>query len=291
MVVVSSMKATSFDRSAAETLVRLALQEDLGGRGDVTSLATLAPDTMIRGQIVAKASGVIAGLPLVEMVYHEVDPDVRVQFHCHDGVRVEPGTLVCEVDGAGRSILTGERTALNFLQRLSGVATLTARFVQAVAGTKALILDTRKTTPGWRSLDKYAVRMGGGHNHRMGLYDMVMIKDNHIDASGGITQAVTAVRSHTESQGLLIEVEVRSLDELRETLTLQVDRILLDNMNESQMREAVTLAAGRVPLEASGNMSLERAAAVAAAGVDYISVGALTHSAPASDLSMRISQR
>lgn len=285
------MKITSFDRSAAETLVKLALQEDLGALGDVTSLATLAPNVMIQGQIVAKAAGVIAGLPLVEMVYREVDPDVRFQFHGQDGMWVEPGTRVYELVGTGRSILTGERVALNFLQQLSGVATLTAHFVQAVAGTKAVILDTRKTTPGWRSLEKYAVRMGGGHNHRMGLYDMVMIKDNHIDAAGGITQAVAAVRSHSESKGLLVEVEVRSLDELREALTLQVDRILLDNMDEQQMREAVAITAGRIPLEASGNMSLERAAAVAATGVDYISVGALTHSAPALDLSMRILQQ
>ena len=284
------LKITSFDRSAAETLVKLALQEDLGALGDVTSLATLAPNVMIHGQIVAKAAGVIAGLPLVEMVYHKVDPDVRIEFCAQDGTRVEPGTRVGELVGAGRSILTGERVALNFLQQLSGVATLTAHFVQAVAGTKAVILDTRKTIPGWRSLEKYAVRMGGGHNHRMGLYDMVMIKDNHIDAAGGITQAVAAVRSNAESQGLEIEVEVRSLDELREALILQVDRILLDNMSENQMREAVAITAGRVPLEASGNMSLERAAAVAATGVDYVSVGALTHSAPALDLSMRILQ-
>ncbi|MBZ0288671.1 MAG: carboxylating nicotinate-nucleotide diphosphorylase, partial [Anaerolineae bacterium] len=200
------------------------------------------------------------------------------------------GTIICEVQGSGQSVLTGERVALNFLQRLSGIATLTAQFVGAAAGSKAVILDTRKTTPGWRSLEKYAVACGGGQNHRMGLYDMVMIKDNHIDAAGSITAAVNAVRSYPDAEGLAIEVEVKNLDELQEVLLLDVDRVMLDNMTDAQMRQAVAIAGGRVPLEASGNMSLERVASVAATGVDYISVGALTHSAPALDLSMRITR-
>lgn len=279
-----------FDQEAAQNLVRLALQEDMSDRGDVTSQATIPQGTQINGRITAKSEGVIAGLPLVEMVYQQVDPSVHVQPLVAEGDPVRKGTLVCEVVGAGQCILTGERVALNCLQHLSGIATLTAQFVQAVQGTKAVILDTRKTMPGWRSLEKYAVRMGGGQNHRIGLYDMVMIKDNHIDAAGGITAAVQAVRSYLHGELLPIEVEVKNLEELLEALPLKLDRILLDNMTTEQMREAVVVTAGRVPLEASGNMSLERVAAVAATGVDFISVGALTHSAPALDLSMRITR-
>ncbi len=278
-----------FDQRAAETLIDLALQEDLADKGDVTSLATLSPGTPICGHIVAKADGVIAGLPIIEQVFRKIDTAVQVHLHIQDGVRVHPGSLIAEVIGPAPSVLSGERIALNFLQHLSGIATLTARFVQAAAGTQTTILDTRKTTPGWRTLEKYAVRAGGGHNHRMGLFDMVMIKDNHVDAARGITAAVETVRRSTIARGLLIEVEVRTLDELREVLPLGVDRVLLDNMTLDEMREAVVLTAGRVPLEASGNMSLERVAAVAATGVDFISVGALTHSAPALDLSMKIS--
>ncbi len=270
------------------TLVRLALDEDLGERGDITSKATIAADAQIRGKIVAKASGVIAGLAVAKVVYQSVDPDVVFEPQIEDGGNVIPGTLISTVSGRGRSILTGERVALNFLQRLSGIATLTVQYVHAVAGTKAVILDTRKTTPGWRLLEKYAVRMGGGQNHRIGLYDMVMIKDNHIDAAGGITAAVEQVRANPDAKGLPIILEVENLTQLNEALTLGVDRILLDNMNEATMREAVAITGGRVPLEASGNMTLERVAAVAATGIDFISVGALTHSAPALDLSMRL---
>lgn len=278
-----------FDQQAAETLIDLALQEDLAHKGDITSQAIFAQNTTICGQIVAKGDGVLAGLSIVELVYNKIDHAVQVWLHMQDGDRVQPGSLIADVSGPAASVLSGERIALNFLQRLSGIASLTARFVQAAAGTKAVILDTRKTTPGWRALEKYAVRAGGGRNHRMGLYDMVMIKDNHIDAAGSITTAVEAVRRSSIARGLLIEVEVRTLDELREALPLGVDRILLDNMSLDDMRVAVALTAGRTPLEASGNMSLGRVAAVAATGVDYISVGALTHSAPALDLSMKMS--
>lgn len=277
-----------FDEAAAEMLIGMALREDLGARGDVTSQATLPESTRIHAQIVAKAEGIIAGLPLVAQVYQQVDLEVEVLPKVQDGDHVQPGTLVCEVVGKGQSVLSGERIALNFLQRLSGIASLAARFVAAATGTKAVILDTRKTTPGWRSLEKYAVKMGGAANHRMGLYDMVMIKDNHIDGAGGITPAVQGVRTHLKDAIIPIEVEVRSLEELREVLPLQVDRVLLDNMTLEQMREAVEITNGRVPLEASGNMSLDRVPAVAATGVDFISVGALTHSAAALDLSMRI---
>ncbi len=279
-----------FDRSAAETLIRLALEEDLGERGDVTSRATLPPQIRLRGHVAAKESGIIAGLPLIEMVFRQVDPTVSVQLCCQDGNAVQPGTVVAEVEGKGQSVLTGERTALNFIRHMSGIATLTRQFVDAVAGTKAVILDTRKTTPAWRSLEKYAVHMGGAQNHRMGLYDMVMIKDNHVDGAGSITAAVNAVRANPDCDGILIEVEVRSLDELREVLPLKVDRVLLDNMNDQQMREAVLLTDGRVPLEASGNMSLDRVCSVAETGIDFISVGALTHSVTALDLSMKITR-
>lgn len=270
------------------SLIQLALAEDLGAAGDVTSLGTLTPEQVIHGHIIAKERGVIAGLMSVQQVYAAVDPAVVVNLHVQDGAAVTVGTVVCSVEGMGRSVLTGERTALNFLQRLSGVASLTARYVAAVAGTSAQILDTRKTTPGWRVLEKYAVRMGGGQNHRTGLYDMVLIKDNHIAAAGGIAAAVHRVRETPAARDLLIEVEVESLEQLQAALDLYVDRILLDNMDNATMQAAVQLAAGRVALEASGNMTLERVASVAATGVDFISVGALTHSARALDLSMRL---
>jgi nicotinate-nucleotide pyrophosphorylase (carboxylating) len=277
-----------FDTESASHLIELALHEDLGEAGDLTSKSTLSDDVRLRGRIVAKADGVIAGLPLVEMVYRQVDPSVSIHLSAHDGLHVTSGSLIAEVEGKGQSILTGERVALNFLQRLSGIATLTAQFVGAVNGTKAVILDTRKTTPGWRLLEKYAVTQGGGENHRIGLYDMVLIKDNHIDGAGSITAAVKAVRDYPQAAQVPIEVEVRNLDELREVLPLKVDRVLLDNMTDDQMREAVTITNGSTKLEASGNMNLQRVAKVAATGVDYISVGALTHSAPALDLSMKI---
>ncbi len=271
-----------------DRLIEMALAEDLGDRGDVTSLATIPMAQTAVARITAKAPGVVAGLPLVSAVFQQVDPNVYVQTHVEDGAHVVPRVVVAELTGSARSLLTGERTALNFLQHLSGIATLTALFVAAVSETQARILDTRKTTPGWRALEKYAVHVGGGVNHRMGLFDMVMIKDNHVDASGGITAAVNRVRADANASGLPIEVEVRTLDELREALSLDVERIMLDNMDEAMMREAVAIAAGRTPLEASGNMSLARVGAVAATGVDYISVGALTHSAPVLDLSMKI---
>ena len=277
----------SFEESI-QTLVKMALIEDLGDQGDVTTQAIVAHNQNMCGQIVAKASGVIAGLPVLQAVFAQVDPAVEIELHVADGDVVTPGTVVCTLRGSAQSLLTGERTALNFLQRLSGISTLTRKFVDAVAGTQAVILDTRKTTPGWRLLEKYAVRMGGGKNHRIGLYDAVMIKDNHIAAAGGITAAVEQVQEYLPANGLPIIVEVERLSQLEEVLQLGVDQVLLDNMDEATMRQAVEIAAGRVPLEASGNMSLERVAAVAATGVNFISVGALTHSAPAFDLSMRL---
>jgi quinolinate synthase len=272
---------------AAQPLIDLAIAEDIGP-GDATSEATLAADSLLHGRIVAKAAGVIAGLPVAEAVFQRVDPDIELIPHVADGQEVVHGELVAEVVGPGRGLLAAERTVLNFLQRMSGIATLTRRFVDAVACTPAIILDTRKTLPGYRLLEKYAVRMGGGVNHRLSLYDMILIKDNHVDAAGGIIPAVSSARAAHPS--LEIEVEVRDLDELRQALGIvpPVDRIMLDNMSLEDMRHAVSITAGRVPLEASGGVTLERAADIAATGVDYVSVGALTHSARALDLSMKL---
>lgn len=277
---------------AAEPLIALAIAEDIGP-GDATSEAVLPASLTLRGRIVAKSTGVIAGLPVAEAVFSRVDPTLCFTPHVQDGVRVVPGDLVAEVVGPGRGMLAAERIALNFLQHLSGIATLTWAFVDRVAGTRATILDTRKTHPGYRVLEKYAVRMGGGQNHRLSLHDMLLVKDNHIEAAGSLTAAVE--RARAAHPDLPVEVEVKDLEELREALALDVagrlpDRIMLDNMDLDQMRAAVRLAAGRVELEASGGVSLERVAAIAATGVDYISVGALTHSAPALDLSMLVSE-
>jgi nicotinate-nucleotide pyrophosphorylase (carboxylating) len=273
--------------AAARPLIELAIAEDIGP-GDATSEAVLPATLALCGRIIAKRAGVIAGLPVAEAVFHRVDPALRLSSHVRDGDSVTPGDVVAEVNGPGRGMLAAERLALNFLQQLSGIATLTRAFVDAVDGTRATVLDTRKTHPGYRVLEKYAVRMGGAHNHRMSLHDMLLIKDNHIEAAGSITTAVGQARSlHPH---LPIEVEVKNLDELREAVGLNVDRIMLDNMDLDQMQEAVTLAAGRVPLEASGGVDLERVAAIAATGIDYISIGALTHSAPALDLSMLVSK-
>jgi nicotinate-nucleotide pyrophosphorylase (carboxylating) len=271
--------------SAAQPLIKLAIAEDIGP-GDATSNSILPADLVLHGRIFAKASGVVAGLPVARAVFARVDADLRFTPHLRDGDGVEPGDLVAEVVGPGRGMLAAERTVLNFLQRLSGIATLTRAFVDAVSGAGTTILDTRKTHPGYRVLEKYAVRAGGGQNHRMSLYDMVLIKENHIEAAGSITAAVE--RSKGAYPDLPIEVEVKNLDELRETLPLDVDRIMLDNMSLDQMREAVRIAGGQTPLEASGNVSLRTVAAIAATGVDYISAGALTHSAPALDLSMLV---
>jgi quinolinate synthase len=267
----------------------MALAEDVGP-GDATSDATLPADLVLRGRIVAKEPGVLAGLPVAEALFQRLDPAIEFVAHLSDGHEAVPGELVAEVSGPARSLLAAERTALNFLQRLSGIATLTRKFVDAVACTGATILDTRKTAPGYRLLDKYAVRMGGGMNHRLALYDMVLIKDNHVDAAGGIVPA--AERARAVHPDLPVEVEVRNLAELGQALSIDppLDRVLLDNMNLDDMREAVAIAAGRVPLEASGGITLQRAAEVAATGVDYLSVGALTHSPRALDLSMKVAK-
>lgn len=271
--------------AAARPLIDLAIAEDVGP-GDATSTAVLPAGMRLRARILAKEAGVVAGLAVAGAVFERVDGALRFTPLVEEGAAVASGRTVAEVRGPARGMLAAERTALNFLQRLSGIATLTRAFVDAAAGTRAVILDTRKTHPGWRVLEKHAVRMGGGQNHRMGLYDMMLIKENHIEGAGSISTAVESARAAYPD--LPIEVEVKNLDELRQALPLDVTRIMLDNFDLDGMRRAVRVAGGRVPLEASGNVDLERVAAVAATGVDYISVGALTHSAPALDLSMLV---
>ena len=280
-------------------LIKVSLSEDLTPdanllglfphleTGDITSTATIPATTHLRGVVRAKGNGIIAGLIIAQVVFKMLDPEVLFDIKVEEGAPVQAGEVLVEVEGAGASLLAGERAALNFIGRLSGIATLTHRFVEAVRGTGATILDTRKTGPGLRMFDKYAVRMGGGTNHRMGLYDMVMIKDNHIDGSGSIEKAVARVRE-VVGIGYPIEVEVKDLKELEIALSLPVNRIMLDNMDLSTMRQAVSITDGRIPLEASGNVSLETVRDIAITGVDFISVGALTHSAPVFDISMRL---
>jgi nicotinate-nucleotide pyrophosphorylase (carboxylating) len=262
--------------------IRRALAEDIGA-GDATTDSIVPADAVMRGQIIAKQDGVVAGLDVAQAVYRTVDPDVDFRPQVDEGARVTDRQVLALVSGRTRSLLTAERTALNFLGRMSGIATLTRQFVDAVAGTQAVILDTRKTAPGLRMADKLSVKRGGGQNHRIGLYDMILIKDNHIDYAGSITAAVTRARSaHT---GLEVEVEARTLDHLRESLSLGVERVLLDNMSLEMMAEAVCITAGRAKLEASGNVTLETVRGIAETGVDFISSGALTHSVKVFDVS------
>lgn len=260
-----------------------ALEEDIGS-GDVTTDMIVPANAALRGRIVAKENGVVAGLEIARQVMLSLDRSVRFVAKVEEGTKVTRGTVLAELDGPARALLTGERIALNFLGRMSGIATLTRKFVNAVSGTKALILDTRKTAPGLRLTDKLAVRLGGGRNHRTGLFDMVLIKDNHIDFAGSITAAVERVRA--SGTKLEIEVETRTLDNVREALALGVEKILLDNMSIDTMREAVAICDGRARLEASGNVTLENVLEVAGTGVDYISVGALTHSPQVFDVSL-----
>jgi nicotinate-nucleotide pyrophosphorylase (carboxylating) len=275
-----------------EQLITLALKEDVGA-GDWTTLWTVPEQAQGSATIVAKEALVVAGTDPCTRVFHRVDPDLVVEVDASDGMEMVEESPVLRIRGSLRSILTAERVALNFLGRLSGIATITRRFVKAVSGTGAQVLDTRKTTPGWRLLEKAAVLAGGGRNHRVGLHDMVLVKDNHIAAAGGILHAVEGVR-RANREGLPVEVEVGTLEELEEALLLGVQRILLDNMRLETMREAVArtraLGRNRPLLEASGNMTLGRIGAVAETGVDFISVGALTHSAPSADFSLRVDQ-
>lgn len=276
------------DIAALDRIIAAALAEDVGD-GDLTTLATIPPDARLHGVFLAKADGSVAGLAVAERVFCQLDRVVTFTAHVHDGDLIRRGQRFAEVQGPGRALLTGERTALNFLQRMSGIATATRRYVEAVQGTAAVILDTRKTAPGLRLLDKWAVWLGGGRNHRVGLYDMALIKDNHIAAVGGLSEAVRRVRE-VDDRDRPIEVEVTTLDQLAEALALvpPVDRIMLDNMDPDTLAAAVRLTDGRVPLEASGGVNLATVTAIARTGVDYISVGALTHSVAALDISLEI---
>ena len=267
-------------------VIRAALREDIG-TGDVTSERVFSTDARITGVFIAKAAGVLAGLDVAEMVFAELDSSCTFQARLKNGDSVEPGSVLAEISGPAQAILKGERTALNFLQRMSGIATETKKYVDAVRDTSCRILDTRKTAPGLRVLDKQAVRSGGGLNHRQGLFDMVLIKDNHIDAAGSITKAVESVRSGHQPN-LPIEVECRTLEDVKEAIGLGVDRIMLDNMDIDTIRGAVALADKGIPLEVSGNVSLRNVRSYAETGVQFVSVGALTHSVSALDITLRI---
>ena len=262
-----------------EQLIRCALEEDIGA-GDITTLSTVPRDARGKGLFRAKRDSVVAGLILIEKIFSFLDDDVEVRRLCRDGDQVVRGTVVAEAEGPVRTLLMGERTALNFLQRLSGTATLTRRYVDAVKDFPCKVIDTRKTTPGFRTLEKYAVRMGGGTNHRFGLYDAALVKDNHIAAAGSIAGAVQQVRRQAPFMAK-VEVECSDLGQVREALEAGADVIMLDNMNTKEMAEAVRLINKRAWVEASGGITIESLRSVAETGVDFISVGALTHSAPA----------
>ncbi|MBU6298624.1 MAG: carboxylating nicotinate-nucleotide diphosphorylase [Alphaproteobacteria bacterium] len=268
-----------------EPIVRRALEEDLGRAGDITSELVIPPERNAAARLVARKPGTIAGLNVAQAAFHLVDPALAFRFEIQDGDEANAGTGLATVEGPARSILSAERVALNFVGHLSGIATVTANLVKAVAGTKARIVCTRKTTPGLRLLEKYAVRCGGGFNHRFGLDDAVLIKDNHIVAAGGIAHAVARARAGLGHMAK-IEVEADSLEQLREALQLSVDTVLLDNMAIAELRHAVELSKGRAVLEASGNVALDTVRAVAETGVDYISSGAITHSAPNLDVAL-----
>lgn len=277
------------EAEAAQVLIDLALIEDLNGEEDLTCSALIRPDERAAVQVVTRRCGVLAGEPLGRMVFATLDPDVAWAAERQDGDLLEPGSIVATVTGRLASLLTGERTMLNFLTHLSGIASLTRQFVDAAAGTRAQILDTRKTLPGWRALQKYAVRCGGGTNHRMGLYDGVLIKDNHLAAwteGRSIAEAVETSRQRSPA-GIGIEVEVDTLDQLADALRGRPEIVLLDNMSPAQLRAAVKLRDTQAPgvlLEASGGITLETVAEIARTGVERISIGGLTHSAPALDL-------
>ncbi|HEX4645900.1 MAG TPA: carboxylating nicotinate-nucleotide diphosphorylase [Verrucomicrobiae bacterium] len=274
--------------SEIRSAVELALAEDIGS-GDVTTLATISPDAQASAKMVAREPLILCGVAFAEAAFRQLSSSVKMTRHAQDGENLSAGALVLSVSGPAQAVLTAERVALNFVQRLSGVATLTAQFVQAIQGTRARILDTRKTTPGWRRLEKYAVACGGGQNHRIGLYDMVLIKDNHLAAlsrSAPDPIAAAVARARARYPELKIEVETDTLEQVDQALAVGADLILLDNMNHIQLRLAVQKCKGRAQTEASGGINLASVRAVAEAGVDFISVGALTHSARAVDIGL-----
>jgi len=274
------------DRGEIDRVVSMALEEDIGA-GDLTSRATIPEDLSLTATIHARHAMVLAGLPLAEAAFKACDPDCTFTSDAEDGARLETGAVIARVTGNARAILTAERTALNILQHLSGIATLTRTYVDRITHTKARLLDTRKTIPGLRALAKYAVRMGGGHNHRMRLDDGILIKDNHIARVGSISAAIKAAQAiDTSASTIGITVECDTLDQARDAIEAGADRLLLDNMTLDQLRTAVEMAAGRIPLEASGGVNLETIAAIAETGVDFISVGRITQSAPAVDIGL-----
>ncbi|MFA8341925.1 MAG: carboxylating nicotinate-nucleotide diphosphorylase [Rhodothermaceae bacterium] len=280
------MKESYYDKTKIEEIIKSALQEDVN-TGDITTNLLIPEDKNASAFMKAKESGVVAGMEIAEMVFKYLSPEIEWKPFVKDGDKVEKGTRIAEIKGSYRAILTGERLALNFLQRMSGIASETAKYVELVKESKTEILDTRKTVPGLRILDKYAVKAGGGTNHRIGLYDMVMIKDNHIEVAGSITNAVDNIRKELPA-GIKIEVETKNLEEVKEALKAKADVIMLDNMDNATMAEAVKIVDGKAKTEASGNMTLERIKGVSETGVDYISIGALTHSVKALDIGQYI---
>jgi nicotinate-nucleotide pyrophosphorylase (carboxylating) len=279
------MNLASLPRVIVEPLVRAALAEDLGLAGDITSAAVIPEEHRSTVVMAARQPGVVAGLDAADLAFQLVDPAITMKRHLSDGAAVEPGSLIATIEGPSRGLLTAERTALNFLGHLSGIATVTAGIVEAIRNTKASVVCTRKTTPGLRALEKYAVRAGGGMNHRFALNDAVLIKDNHVAIAGGVAEAIRRAKAGVGHM-VKIEVEVDTLDQLHEAMGEGVDAVLLDNMTPDQLREAVGIVAGRAITEASGRVTPATAPAIAASGVDLISVGWLTHSAPVLDIGL-----
>lgn len=275
---------TCLDTIYLEQIVKAALAEDIGN-GDITTQLTIPADPMVTATLTAKQAGIIAGQQVAEAAYNALDGRVEYVPLVDDGTCVNPGDAIGNVSGTARTVLTGERVCLNFLQHMSGVATLTSKYVELVSHTKAKIVDTRKTIPGMRRLDKYAVMVGGGRNHRFGLSDGILIKDNHIAASGGIVAAITAAKKYAPHT-MKVEIEVTKISQLKEAILAGADIVMLDNMDIETMREAVAIAEGKVLLEASGGVNMDTVKEIAETGVDIISIGALTHSAPALDISL-----
>ena len=283
--MTSAVNIPTLAQTLIDAAIREALSEDLGLAGDITTNATVAADAKAEAVIATRRDGVVSGLPLAEAAFRALDPRITFEIHKPDGSAVKPGETIATVSGNARAILTAERVALNFMGRMSGIATLTRKYCDAVSGTNAKIADTRKTTPGLRAFEKYAVRCGGGQNHRSGLFDAILIKDNHIVASGGIEAAIKA--AHIAAGHMLkIEVEVDTLEQLDQVLKHKIDAVLLDNMTPAQLKDAVKRVAGRCLTEASGGVNLDTVRAIAESGVDMISVGALTHSAAVLDLGL-----
>jgi len=282
----SELPTKEIDFALIKPIIDYALREDIGS-GDITTNSIIPIDLQSTATMTAKSTGIIAGISVAEYIFKILDPNITFKTFVQDGQSVNKGELILEITGSYRTLLTGERLALNFMQRMSGIATMTHNCVNELVGTKAQILDTRKTAPGLRLLDKYAVLMGGGTNHRIGLYDMVLLKDNHIKIAGGITNAIAQVKKHT-IKSLKIEVETTTIEQVQEALAQGADIIMLDNMSTQMMTQCVKLIGDHAKIEASGNMTIERLKEVAETGVDFISIGALTHSVIAFDISMNI---